>query len=389
MKRIHAATTVLLFLALAALSPAADGPPLDRMLHISLWGESLDETVRAIKEQTGVDVVFYLPDLPAEATREPGVYLVTGQVTLGTVLETLARRFGFRFRMAEGGRVELSRGYDWVGGEQALRFIRTSVLANGEEADEETRAFLQEFIKPIELLGGEYTLRLEPYPVPGDAAHLRGTVVMPAVLADYLERAVACLGGAPGDYPPPPVPNPALYARARDYGADWEGFLARQVSPPRGVDIKSMLSDVADQAGVAIILREPPPASGRGLPEDVEQYTLGRVTEALSAGWNLGKRVFLSCGGVVFERGGGEGFETDARSRELFWNGLAVAGFDAGAAAEKRGAAALTGVLRREVFPGLWRDPVCSLVFSPLSGRLVVVAPLNAVQAVAARLAAF
>lgn len=362
---------------------AADGPILERSLHVSLWGESLDETVRAIKEQTGVDVVFYLPDLPPETTREENVYLVTGQVTLGTVLEALARRFGFRFRISEHGRVELSRGYDWVGEDQSLRFIRTAPLADGEQADEETRGFLQEFIKPLELLAGEHTLRLEPYPVPDNAGYLRGTAVMPAVLAEYLERAVACLGGAPGDYPPPLRPNPTLFARARDYGRDWERLLARQVSSPRGVDIKSILSDVADQAGVAIVIRNAPSGSGRGLPADIDRYTLGRVTEVLAAGWNLGKRVFLSCGAVVFEGGAGEGLEMDARSRELFWNGLAVAGFDARAAAERMEPGALVGALRREVFPGLWRDSVCSLVYSRAVGRVVVVAPMNVVQAVA------
>lgn len=366
-------------------SPAGEESVLDRPVHLSLWGGSLDAAARTIKEQTGVDILFYLPDLPKEFTAANDVYMVTGQVTLGTALEGLARRFGFRFRVSRAGQVEISRSYGWVGREGALRFIRTPPLGPGGDPGGETRGFLREFIKPLELLEGDFSISLEPYPVPDNPAFLRGTVVMPQLLADYLERAVACLAGGDGDYPST-RPDPALFARARTSRQDWESFLARPVSSPRGVDIKSLLSDVADQAGVAILLRAPPSASGRGLPGGGERYTLGRVTEALATGWDLGRRVFLSSGAVVFEPGSPDSHETDSRSRELFWDGLAVAGFDVRVPAEAIGADALVPLLRREVFPDLWRDPVCSLVYSRATGRLVVVAPLNAVQAVGERL---
>ncbi len=400
--RKQGAAFAFVLLSLLPLAAGADGPAEERILakplRLDLWGVSLDETVRAVREQAGVDILFHLPDLPAEFTATENVWLVSGRVSLGTVMESLARRFGFRFRVSGAGRIEVSRGYGWVGEEGALRFIRTQPLESGDGAGDEsgdasgerpggdpggeTAAFLREFIKPLELLGGDFTIRFESYPVPDNPAFLRGTAVMPAVLADYLERAVDCLAGSGGDYPAL-RPNPALFARAAEYGRDWEELLARRVHAPEAAGIRAILLDVADQAGVAIVLRTPPPESGLTLPADIDHYTLGRMTEELASGWNLGRRVFLPCGAVVFERGAGEGYETDDRSRELFWDGLAVAGFDVRAAAERVGPAALTMILRRTAFPGLWRDPVCSLVYSRATGRLAAVAPLNAVEAVA------
>ncbi len=385
------AFALMLLLPLAAgAALAAEGRVLDQTLRLDLWGVSLDETARAVREETGVGILFHRPDLSAEFTATENVWLVTGRVTLGTVMESLARRFGFRFRVTGEGRIEVSRGYGWVGDEGALRFIRTPPLEPEDGSDDvseddpggETAAFLREFIKPLELLAGDFAIRFESYPVPDNPEYLRGTAVMPAVLADYLERAVACLAGSGGDYPSL-RPNTALFARAAEYGLDWEELLARRVLSPRGTGIRDILLDVAEQAGVAIVLRTPPPVSGRPLPDDIEHYTLGRIAETLASGWGLGRRVFLPCGAVVFERGAGEGYETDGRSRELFWNGLAVAGFDVRRAAERTSPAALAMILRREAFPGLWRDPVCSLVYSRSTGRLAVVAPLNAVEAVA------
>ena len=382
-----AALTALLALAAPGRVDGAEHP-LDRRLTLDLWGAGLNDVAKAVKAATGVDIVFFLPDLPLDKYAD-NVYIVTGEVTLATVLEALARRFSFRFSVAESGRVELSRGYGWIPLEPALRFSRMNCLyPSADCSPANMRAFLSEFIKPLSLLPGGFSLRVETYPVQGNPGHLRSTAVLPRELADNLDQGVRCLSGEAGDYPAP-RPGARLFAQAREYDGDWEKLLARQVQVPRGDSLRALLADVARQTGVAIVLRAPPSREGR-LDPDVVRYTLGRICETLSNSWGLGKRVFLSSGAVVFERGAGDVFETDARSRELFWGGLAVAGFDAKRAAEAcGGGSGLVALLRREVFPGVWRDPACALVYSPVSGRLAVVAPCNVIEALARRLAAF
>lgn len=398
---------LLCFLALAAAPPpqAAEQSPLDRRLRLNLWGAGLKDVAAAVKQATDVDIVFYLPDLPGDANTD-NVYLVTGDVPLATVLETLARRFGFRFRVAETGRVELSLGYGWAPREPALRFARLDGGLSTPTRDgtpEAEREFFDELLKPLPLLSGDFTLRLERYPLPGLPGALRAAVVLPGELGDYFVRGVRCLSGEAGDFPAPRGGADGAartFARAREYSPDWEDLLTRPVEipqPPQGGGgaLRALLAGVAAQTGAAVALRAPPGAAERmSLPADVFRYTLGRICETLSVDFALGKRVFLASGGVVFERGaeggdgadaGGPAIEMDSRSRELFWSGLAVAGWNAGAAAERAGGAeALLGRIRREVFPGVWRDPVCALLYSPATRRVSAVAPLNVIEKIGA-----
>lgn len=369
---------VLLFLILATAIPAAETVhPLDRPVRLNLWGVGLNDAAREIHAQTGIEVRYFLADLPATANTD-NVFIVTGRVPLGTVLEGLARRFGFRFRVTATGVVECSRSYDWVAAQPSLSFPRMPPLVDG--GVEAMRRFLGELVKPMPVLPGEHTLAVENYPLPDNPNAYRATAVLPPVLADYLERAVRCLEASPGDAPA--LANPALFARAIQYSNDWGALLGRTVARPRGREPREILADTADQAGVAILLHAPPSVGGRDLPAAVDRYTLGKLTEVFADAWGLGKRAFHASGAVLFEPGDGE-YATDFRSRQLFWDGLAVAGFEV-----RRGDnAVLPATLRREVFPGVWRDPVCALQYSPVTGRLAVVAPGNVVAAVAARLA--
>lgn len=384
-----------LILALALLLPAAPSgepgrpPPLARPLRLSLWGATLAETAKAIQEQTGVEVFFYIHDLPPEITNAPDVHLATGNVTLGVVMEALARAFAFRFRVAATGRIEISRGYDWVGTEPSLRFVRTPPVVSTEKGDQDFRALLSEMVKPLRLLGGDFALRFEAYPLPDRPDNRRGALVLPGVLADYMERGLRCLAGDAGDFPPPSGARAnTLFARARDCGSDWEELLSRRMRAPTGRNSRAIIEDAALGAGVAIVVRTPPADNGRALASDVDWYTLGRICEILATGRGFGKRVFLACGAVVFENGDNTAIETDSRSRELFWDGLAVAGFDVKAAVERtRDPLALTSLLRRDIFPSLWRDPVCSMTYSPIYGRLAVTAPVNVLAALNARIA--
>ncbi|MCD8139631.1 MAG: MG2 domain-containing protein [Planctomycetaceae bacterium] len=256
----------------------------------------------------------------------------------------LARRFGFRFRVTAAGVVECSRSYDWVGAQPSLSFPRVPSLVDG--GVEAMRRFLLELVKPMPVLPGEHTLAVENYPLPDNPNAYRATAVLPPVLADYLERAVRCLEGSPGDAPS--LANPALFARAIQHSTDWGGLLGRNVARPRGREPREILADTADQAGVAILLHAPPSPGGRDIPAGADRYTLGKLTELFAGAWGLGRRVFHAGGAVLFEAGDGD-YVTDIRSRQLFWDGLAVAGF-----AVRRGDnALLPAALRREIFPGV------------------------------------
>lgn len=388
MRKIRLRLAAILFFLAAAATAAGEAvaDPLARDLRLNLWGGSLSETVREIQSQTGVEVKFHLSDFPSLVSGDD-VYIITGRVSLGTVMEGLARRFSFRYRVAESGRVEVSRGYGWERSTPALKSLYLNPLT--EDGDPEaTRAFLGELVKPMDLLDGDFYIKMERHPRPENPGHLRATVALPPILADYLERAVLCLSGDPGDYPPAPGGQRNLFAVARDYSEHWETLLDRRVAPPGTSDIKAILNGVANDAGMAIILTAPPGIDGTQLSGANERRPLRTIAAELSSEWGLGRRVFLSCGALLFEAGAGLEVETDARSRELFWSGLAVAGFDARRAAEQvNGGKALAALLRSEIYPWVWRDPMCALLYSPATGRLVAIAPLNVVRAVADRLA--
>lgn len=363
---------------------------LRRNLRLRLWGSSLVETAEAIRSQTGVAVGFSLQDFPERASARD-VYLVTGRVELAAVLEGLARRYGFRYRVAETGRVEVSRGYGWAVDpidRPALCLTRLEALSGEGDGDPAAaRSFLAELFKPLPLLPEGYAVELENYPLPDNPDNLRIKAVLPGTLAQYLDAAVLCLLGDPGDRPDSPSRRAGLFAAAHDYPVEWEEFLSRQVPGFDGFDLPPVLERAADATRTVFVLGGPPARDGEARMRELAMGRpgLGQFTAILSGAWGLGRRTFLSCGAVVFSGGADEdGFDVETESRELFWGGLAVAGFDAAAAAkEMGGGGALTDAIRNEVFPSVWRDPVCALLFSQKTGRLAVIAPENVLPGVA------
>lgn len=386
------AIAAVLLLALPA--PAASAPDtagdgrrvLERKLRLRLWGATLAEAAAEMEAQTGVPVKFSRQDFPQQAGARD-VYAVSGPVELGTALEGLARRFGFRYRLSESGRVEVSRGYGWAVAaidRPALCLARLDDLAREGGGDPASvRKFLGELVKPLALLPDGYALELESYPTPGRPGNMRLKAVLPGTLADNLERAILCLLGAAGDYP---VPRPGLFARANASGADWDALLSRRIAHSGNNDPLSVLAAVADSAGVAIVLSGPPPEDALPRLAAVLEGgpTLGQVSVGLSTACGLGRRVFLPCGAVVFTGGNGDaGVRLEDGGSELYWGGLAVAGFDAGQAADRLGGGrALTDRIRSRVFPAVWRDPACALLYSAETRRLAVVAPENVMEAV-------
>ncbi|MCL2001042.1 MAG: hypothetical protein FWG74_06370 [Planctomycetes bacterium] len=358
--------------------------PFERQVRLDLWGATLADAIREIHDQSGVEIVAYPSDFPAQETFD-NLYLATGRVGLGTVIECLARRYSFRYRVANSGRVELSRSYGWVGAETALRFLRLDDIASGSGDEGELRKFLTECVKPMALLPGDFSLAIEKSPIPDNPHALRAVAVLPPVLADYLERTIRCLSGEAGDYPLDPNDRTRLFSVARTPEIEWHTLLLKPLAPEYGLDARRFLVNAASQVDAAFILHFPGAIGKEALrdfPE--EKMGLGKFTEEAAVRLQLGKRVFLAPGAVSFEPGASHEWEMDNRIRELFWDGLAVAGFPGGLAAERSGGGKeLASRLRQNVFPGLWRDPVTAIVYSPTSGRLAVVAPPNVIEAVA------
>lgn len=386
--RLVLSLTLPLFLlsALWAGEGVARPPILERRLALDFWGSNLNEAVRSLMEQTGVEIVFYRPDFPASQAGAQ-LYLVSGDITLRTALECLGRRYGFRYRLSESGRVELSKGYGWVNGDDfAVRFPRVDAIAGNGDVDA-LRTTLNELVKPLPLLDDSFSLVLSRTPNPDNTATVKAEAVLPPVLAEYFDKAIRCLSGEAGDGLRPASGNIGAY-QAR---LELDDFLSRDIQVPRDNEVRTVLRQVARQAGMALMLETRPAATATAPLSSLEgsRASVGQVVAELSARLNLGQRIILSTGAVVLQPGKGEDWERDDRSREIFWTGLAVAGFDAAqAAARHGGGAALTAALRKRVFPSLWRDPVTAVSFSSATNRLAVIAPANVLEEIARFLAA-
>ncbi|MDR2392412.1 MAG: hypothetical protein LBE84_12145 [Planctomycetota bacterium] len=363
--------------------------PLDRRFRLEIWGGNLTDAIQGIKAGTGVETLVYPPDFPDGETS--GLYLTTGRVKLGTVLDGLARRYSFRYRVAGPNRIEISRSYDWVANVPILRFIDLDPVLRGRESDPtRIEEFLKEFVKSLPLLpGDDYSLTVERYSVRTNLYALRAVAVLPPPLVDYLERVVDCLGGAAGDFPG--GMDSRLFARANRYADGWPSLLEQRVIVASGLEPKAFLSEIAQQTGIAVLLDVDAPPDALSFPGVAEsEMSLGRFAAELAPRLKARKRLFLASGAVLFEpvSPNGEEMELDGRAREMFWTGLAVAGFSIDRtllSPEKL--EGLASRIRRSVFPGLWNDPATALAVDPWGTRLIVVAPVNVLPAIAEMLA--
>lgn len=363
---------------------AGDAPPLDRPVSLNLRGVGLTDAIREITAATGVHIRFYRPDFPP-GEEEGNLHLVAGRAPLRTVLEVLARRCGFRYRLSAEGRVELSRSYGWAADDPVLAFTPLDGVPLGDGQPPPIPPVVEEIVKLRHLLPSEARLEIEPRPR-REAVDSRQLVsALSPVLSDYLVRAISCLSGAPGDYPAPGR-RAHPYAAAADVRPAWPDAFQIRVRLSGG-DVGAALAELARQTNFSFVFAARP---GEGAPRvEGGESSLVHATEKIAAALGLPKRVFLGGGAVSFEPGPGNAWEIDNRNRELFWDGLAVAGFDARPAAQRAGGgAALVELVRQSLFPGLWRDPACSVVYEESSGRLVLVAPLNVVEEVARFLSA-
>ncbi|MDR0362685.1 MAG: hypothetical protein LBJ46_08410 [Planctomycetota bacterium] len=359
-------------------------PPYERRVRLDVWGGTLTDAANALYSQTGVQIAIFPPDFPDEVETQP-LYMVSGDATLRQAMECLARRYGFRYRLAGNSRIEVSRGYGWANANYLVRFHNTLDPLLGPAGDrEELFRLLTCFLRVLPLLPGDASFRIEEA-APGEGQAIKGVTVLPGPLTGYFEQAVAALVG--GSAAAPPRIQPAARARV-PRRTDWNAILASDLAlPATGARPREAAMIAAKALEGVLAWKSEPPAHALQQETAMRGRTVGALTGELGSWSGLGKRVLLDGGVIVFEQGLDGEIEEVARGREFFWDGLTVAGFDAvRAAARSGGGAELVLALRRDVFPDIWFDPACGMGYSPVTGRIAVVAPQNVVEAVAHRL---
>jgi|GEM_PF-1916670 hypothetical protein len=361
---------------------AGEQYPLDRAVRLDIWGGGINDVASEILRQTGVELVYYRPDFPDQKTGQK-IHMVTGEVSLRLAMECLSRFFGCRYRLSESGRIEMSSGYDWVGQEFVVRFNDVDQLVQPGGAVNGTAEMLQEFLRVLPLLSGNNSFTIERKSAPDGRIQTKAITIAPALIADYFDKAVLCLKS--GDTAGAPAPQPMAYApRASTIErASWNRLLAADFDIEAGlVDPRRIMREICSRIDVAFLLSGVP---GQGEVRSgllAGRTGFGRATEELAGIFGLNRRIFLNPGAVIFEPGKPGEWEEDCKTREFYWMGLAVRGFDAKRAAERLGRAELVSRIRSTVYPHIWVDPMCSLAYSDSTGILAVMAPPNAVEAV-------
>lgn len=386
---------VLVWIAMSGGGLAAgDQPLLNRKLRLDLWGVTLNEAAQEINRQVGAQVVFYRPDFLIDADRskvggkeEAKVYLVTGEIDLRLALECLSRRFGCRYHVAESGRIELSTGYGWIDPNYVMRFNSLDGIVRPGAAATSANRELKEFLRVLPMLTGDFTYKFEEAAAGDTAAVGKVITVLPPVLADYFDKAIACFKGDSGDLGTSVNAGPNLPRATRIERPAWDKLLAENVNLTTGqADPRAIMREICRDRAVAFMLNCDPGTDAPRAGLLAGTTTFGRATEELGGILGLNRRVFVNPGAVVFEPGRESDWEEETKSREFFWTGLAVAGFDVKRSVDRLGEGELLKRIRTKVFPDVWYDPVCAIAYSPFAGRLVAAAPANVIEAVAVEL---
>lgn len=379
-----AALALLAAACVAGVAGAGETYPLDRTVRLDVWGGGLEEVTQEIRRQTGVDLVYFRPDF-VQNREKKSLYMVTGDVSLRLVMECLSRRFGCRYRLAESGRVEMSAGYGWVGTDFVVRFNDMEGLIPPDADIAAASACLKEVLRIVPLLNGNFSFTIEESPGPAGARSTKAVTILPTVLADYFDKLVRCLKGESGDARQNNAPTPSQPWAVKQERIPWDRLLAGEIRLSAGdAGPREIMREICADIDAAFLLNGEPDQGGRSSGLLSGTATFGRATEELAGILGLPRRVFLNPGAVVFEPGKEGEWEEAAKSREFFWTGLAVNAFDAKRLARRLGPGELVAMIRRNVFPGLWFDPLCTIVYNDAVGRLAVIAPVNVADAVAA-----
>ncbi|MDR1611440.1 MAG: hypothetical protein LBT97_01515 [Planctomycetota bacterium] len=355
-------------------------PPYERSIRLEVWGGTLVDAAREMRRQAGVEIAIFLSDFSGDVENQP-LYLVTGDATLRQVMECIARRYGCRYRMVRNSRIEMSRGYDWVEVGSAAKFYDiTPIFGPGGDMDATLR-LLGEFLRVLPLLPGHPFLAIEESPSEDGTKLVEAVAILPHPLNVYFEQVVAALAGRASANPE----TAAQPVRARvERATEWKEVLAIGLDlSETGVPPREAARAVARSANAALVWKSRPSEEALRREPVVRGGTVGVVSRELGAWSGLGKRILLEGGGIVLDAGRDGEIEEEKGGREFFWEGLSVSGFGAArAAARSGGGDELLARLRKEVFPEIWLDPVCGIGYSPVTGRIAVVAPLNVVEAV-------
>lgn len=374
-----------------AVASVLDNP---RKVDLDVWGGTVNDAVSQIARQTGV-----MPIVSGNLTRSGAakrrLYLQAQGLTFAQAVEWLAHALGCRYRV-DGERVYLTTGYEWVTARKReygvfIRNVETLVgsrsPADRQEKIARFQRFLDEMMKVVTLFDPQSDKfrgpRLEESLDPAvDDVKMQATI--PAALKPLFESALRALE-APGEAIGAPEPQTL---------PDAERQLIETLSRTVVVaaydrqPLKAVVADLRAQSGLNVGFdHSAMPAAG---PAPTVTLRLGNVNvmEALTAlARQLGLRgASMSPPGGVWLGRARRDWQLLPSRRVLWADDVEARCYSLGALRGQVDGEALAHWLRNNVQPGVWQDPLASVLYHAPSGNLLVIAPPATQQAVRAAL---
>lgn len=353
-----------------------EADPLDRRLDITLWGGSLREFLNQVSQQTGVSII---PErdivLPADyATRR--IYMVGSDLTVRQAVEWLSRILHSRYRVVRGDTIRLSGGYHWIDHTRPGVVISDVETIVGLDGDlKQFEEIVMELTKVSAMFEPDFSVRI----VESDP-DIKVVAYIPQALKDQLMQALRAMETKGRDLEPP-------RGEILDQGEMqvMNKLQLRMMASYKNRPVLDVLRDIHLQTGLNIgffhdaAAPEPPPS----VTIDLGYVPAARVIEALADA--LGLRGYeISVPDAVWI-GPRPHRWTRMASRAFLWEQLVVESYFAGPLhhAMPEGES-LPDHIRRHVNPDLWLDPATAVVYHPPSGNLIVVAPPQTQEQVAA-----
>ncbi len=360
-------------LSLAAAVPVAGESPdpvLRRRLRVEAWNAPLMDLMRTVSRETGVTLRISPALIPPEEVPDRRVFLDTGEVSLGLLLEFLSRDLDCRYRLDGPDAVWLSAGYDWLSREEGIHEPvpyrhRVGTLLSARQTPSD---FLQQTLEAIRihaLLDDAFVTLEEP--------HLGIVAMLPPRLRDTLHETLLAMSepGLPLDNPVPDTMDPSLARLVQDLRR------RRILLHYRDQPLPAVLRDISTQAGVTVVLSA---AAASRLAEKSVSLDTGEI----SAQEGIDRlRESLGLSGVELYPGGGVRLTDSALgwprhaaiSRAFLWEEAVVRAYDVyPLEARYPSGDDLARYIRERVQPDAWLDPATGIVFHEPSGNLIVVA---------------
>lgn len=356
----------------------ASADPLEQRIDIAIWGGSLREFLNQVSEQSGVTII---PErdivLPADyATRR--IYMVGTDMTVRQAVEWISRILHARYRLVRGHTVRLSGGYHWIDHTRPGVVISNVETIVGQDGNlRQFEEIVMELTKVSAMFEPDFSVKV----VESDP-DIKIVAYVPQALKDQLMQALLFMETKGRDLEPP-------RGEILDQGEIeiMNKLQLRMMASYKNRPVLDVIRDIHLQTGLnvgffhdAAAAAAPPSVS-----IDLGYVPAARVIEALADALGFrGIEISVPNGVWIGPR---PHRWTRMASRAFLWEQLVVESYFVGplhhAMPEE---VAIPDHIRAQVSPDLWLDPATAVVYHPPSGNLIVVAPPEAQEQVAAAL---